>query len=490
MSGLPESWAEIYLSDAVINITITDKKIPQKEYLSDGAYPVFDQGQDYIGGYSNKKEKLVDCELPVIVFGDHTRVIKFVNQPFAPGADGIKVLQPQHFYNPKLLEYFTRHIVTHLTNHGYARHYQHLVKSIIPLPPTNEQHRIVAKIEELFSELDKGIENLKTARAQLKVYRQALLKHAFEGKLTAQWRAENRDKLETANALLQRIQQERAQRYQQQLADWQTNGGSKPKAPKLLPPMTATELAELPELPEGWVYTRVGAVIDDPTYGTSKKCDYEVEGAGVLRIPNVISGKVDASDLKFAQFTPGEIATYKLSVGDILIIRSNGSVSIVGKCALVSNADLDYLYAGYLIRLRPHLRIVEPGFLLNTFSLHSIRRQIEQKAKSTSGVNNINTGEIQSLVVALCGIEEQKEIQIEIEARLSSVDQLELTITTALQQAEALRQSILKRAFSGHLVPQGPHDEPATALLARIKAESMRHTEKSTKSISRSKRND
>jgi type I restriction enzyme S subunit len=360
----------------------------------------------------------------------------------------------------------------------------------VPLPPTNEQHRIVAKIEELFSELDKGIENLKTARAQLKVYRQALLKHAFEGKLTAQWRAENRDKLETANALLQRIQQERAQRYQQQLADWQTNGGSKPKAPKLLPPMTATELAELPELPEGWVYTRVGAVIDDPTYGTSKKCDYEVEGAGVLRIPNVISGKVDASDLKFAQFTPGEIATYKLSVGDILIIRSNGSVSIVGKCALVSNADLDYLYAGYLIRLRPHLRIVEPGFLLNTFSLHSIRRQIEQKAKSTSGVNNINTGEIQSLVVALCGIEEQKEIQIEIEARLSSVDQLELTITTALQQAEALRQSILKRAFSGHLVPQDPHDEPATALLARIKAESMRHTEKSTKSISRSKRND
>ncbi len=396
----------------------------------------------------------------------------------------------------------------------------------LPLPPLNEQHRIVAKIEELFSELDKGIENLKTAQSQLKVYRQALLKHAFEGKLTAQWRAErnvtpakagvqplndmdsrlppafarvtgNDKPLETAEALLKRIQQERAQRYQQQLAEWEKSlsipllqrgkptstapipslekggrgGISKPKPPKSLPPLTAEELSELPELPEGWAYTRVGALIDDPTYGTSKKCDYEVEGIGVLRIPNVISGKVDASDLKFAQFTLDEIATYKLNVGDILIIRSNGSVSIVGRCALVSDADLDYLYAGYLIRLRPHQRLVEPGFLLNTFSLHSVRKQIEQKAKSTSGVNNINTGEIQSLVVALCGIEEQKQIQMEIEARLSEVDQLDQTITTSLQQAEALRQSILKKAFSGQLVPQDPNDEPASELLARIRAE-------------------
>ena len=140
------------------------------------------------------------------------------------------------------------------------------------MPPLNEQHRIVAKIEELFSELDKGIENLKTAREQLKVYRQALLKHAFEGKLTAQWRAANPDKLETAAALLARIQTEREQRYQQQLQQWQATGGSKPKAPKPLPPLTAEELAELPELPEGWV-SPVGAnwlmIIDFD--GTSRK---------------------------------------------------------------------------------------------------------------------------------------------------------------------------------------------------------------------------
>jgi len=341
------------------------------------------------------------------------------------------------------------------------------------IPPLGEQHRIVAKIEELFSELDQGIENLKTSRAQLKVYRQALLKHAFEGKLTAQWRADNPDKLESADALLKRIKKEREHRYKQQHADWEAAGrqGSKPKAPKPLPPLTAEELSELPELPENWIYARLGAVIDDPTYGTAKKCDYEVDGVGVLRIPNVVSGRIDASDLKFAEFSDDEVAAYKLATGDILIIRSNGSVSIVGRCALVSSGDVNYLYAGYLIRLRPNQALIRPAFLLNAFSLHMVRKQIENKAKSTSGVNNINTGEIQSLIVALCCTDEQQQIQMEIESRLSEADELDQTIATALQQADALRQSILKKAFSGQLVLQDPNDEPASALLARIRSD-------------------
>ena len=130
------------------------------------------------------------------------------------------------------------------------------------VPPLAEQHRIVAKIEELFSELDQGVASLKTAREQLKVYRQSLLKNAFEGKLTAAWRAAHRDQLETAAALQQRIARERQARYQQQLADWQTAGqtGPKPKPPKPLPPLTAEELAELPELPAGWGWFKFGSI--------------------------------------------------------------------------------------------------------------------------------------------------------------------------------------------------------------------------------------
>jgi type I restriction enzyme S subunit len=343
----------------------------------------------------------------------------------------------------------------------------------ILLPPLLEQHRIVAKIEALFSELDKGIESFRTAREQLKIYRQALLKHAFSGKLTEQWRAENQDKLESAEALLQRIQSERQQRYQQQLKEWEANGkqGSKPKVPKTLPPLTDEELAELPELPEGWVYSRLGVLIDEPTYGTAKKCDYDKKGIGVLRIPNVVSRRIDSSDMKFAQFNDDEIAAYKLDADDILLIRSNGSISIVGRCALVSEHDIGYLYAGYLIKLSPNQKLIVPSYLINQISAHSLRRQIEKKAKSTSGVNNINSGEIQSLFVALCSIEEQIKLLAELDSKLSIIDQLEQTINSSLQQAEALRQSILKKAFSGQLVPQDPNDEPASVLLERIHAE-------------------
>ncbi|SFE12231.1 restriction endonuclease subunit S [Nitrosomonas sp. Nm166] len=381
----------------------------------------------------------------------------------------------------------------------------------INLAPTKEQHRIVTKIEELFSELDKGIESLKTAQAQLKVYRQVLLKHAFEGKLTVQWRKENKDKLEPTETLLKRIEQEREQRYHQQLTEWnkspsipllqrgkltstasipplekgERGGIPKPKLPKTLPPLTAEELAELPELPEGWAYLRVGTLIEEPVYGTAKKCDYEPNGLGVLRIPNIVLGKIDATDLKYAKFDDEEISAYKLKAGDILTIRSNGSVSLVGRCALIYSKDTDYLYAGYLIRLRPLHHIVNSVYLLNIFSSHLVRKQIEQKAKSTSGVNNINSGELQSLIVSICNINEQNQIlkvsicnineqnqiRAEIELYLSETDQLDQTITTALQQAETLRQAILKKAFSGQLVPQDPNDEPASELLARIAAE-------------------
>ena len=352
-----------------------------------------------------------------------------------------------------------------------------------PLPPINEQYRIVAKIEELFSELDKGIESLKTAREQLKVYRQAVLKHAFEGKLTEQWREENKHKLETPEQLLARIKKERDKRHQQQhegwntaVKTWETEGKkekkpSKPKQPNILAPISPDEFKSLPELPSGWQYTRLCYLIDEPKYGTSKKCGYDTKGTGVLRIPNVVHGVIDASDLKFAQFEDDEMDIYNLKQGDILIIRSNGSLSIVGKCALISEAEEGYLYAGYLIRLRPNQALTLPEFLISILSSHFLRMQIEKKAKSTSGVNNINSVEIQQLVVPICSIAEQREAMNHLTGILASTETTEIEIEQQLVRSEALRQSILKHAFSGQLVEQDPNDEPASVLLEKIRAE-------------------
>ena len=351
------------------------------------------------------------------------------------------------------------------------------------LPPLNEQHRIVAKIEELFSELDKGVESLKKARKQLKVYRQAVLKHAFEGKLTSKWREENQDKLEKPLQLLARIKREREARYEQLLEDWKdavkewgAKGriGKRPMRPKKLKEISqpsATEIELLPSLSNGWLYLHLGLVIDEPRYGTSKKCGYNYEGTGVLRIPNVARGMVDASDLKSANFKDDEKRMYALRNGDILMVRSNGSISIVGKCALISKAEEQYLYAGYLIRLRCNPAVLLPAYLSTLLSSHILRTQIEHKAKSTSGVNNINSGEIQSIIIPICRFSEQEALVKRLSASFSEIDVIESEIDNQLLKAISLRQSILKQAFSGQLVAQNPNDEPASLLLERIKAE-------------------
>ena len=215
---IPSHWVYADFEVAFENVALTGLKIPQKKYSPSGAFPVIDQGNKLIGGYTDDAKKAISLKRASIVFGDHTKCFKYVNFPFAPGADGVKVLVPIEPIIERFAYYGCKSL--RLPDRGYSRHYSFLKKSKFPLAPVAEQHRIVAKIEALFSELDKGVESLKTARKQLKVYRQAVLKHAFEGKLTAQWREENKDKLEPADELLARIQKEREARYQQQLADW------------------------------------------------------------------------------------------------------------------------------------------------------------------------------------------------------------------------------------------------------------------------------
>jgi len=276
-----------------------------------------------------------------------------------------------------------------------------------PISPFKEQSRIVEKIEELFTELDKGIEQLEAVQQQLKVYRQAVLKWAFEGKLTNE--------------------------------------------------------KNIPVIP-------LSEAIEQPKYGTSKKCDYKIKGKGVLRIPNIGNGFIDVRDLKFAAFDKEEIETYSLRDGDILTIRSNGSVDLVGKCALITEKEKDFLFAGYLIRLRPIAEKAIPKYLLSVLSSHELRVQIETKAKSSSGVNNINSEELKALKIPLPNKKQQQRVLTEIESRLSVCDKIEETIENSLQQAEALRLSILKKAYEGKLVKQNPKDEPAQKLLERIRS--------------------
>ncbi|MEQ4674121.1 restriction endonuclease subunit S [Providencia vermicola] len=478
---IPEHWLYVELETAFENLPLTDKKLAQKNYDPAGKIPVIDQGASEIGGYSNDQKKLIKLDRPVIIFGDHTKCLKYITFEFIPGADGVKVLLPNLGVDPKFAFYACKSL--RLPDRGYSRHYSFLKKCNFPLPPFNEQKRIVAKIEELFSELDSGITALKSAREQLKAYRYAVLKHAFEGKLTAKWREENVDKLESSEQLLTRILQEREIRYKQQfdewkaaIKEWEYNGKEKkkPNKPKKLVQFTlVTEASkqEFPQLPACWSYIRLGNLIDEPTYGTSVKCDYETGDQSVLRIPNISAGKIDDSDLKFANFEKGEADHLRLMPGDILTIRSNGSISLVGSCALINEKDIKHIFAGYLIRLRANKKTIKSEYLLMLMGSHLMRKQIEFAAKSTSGVNNINSGELQNLILPLTSIEEQEEIVSLLDSILPQINSTKIEIDEQLAKAEILRQSILKKAFSGQLVAQDPNDEPASELLLRIKAE-------------------
>ncbi len=369
-------------------------KTKQKEYLSSGTLPIIDQGKFLIGGYSNDVDNELECELPVIVFGDHTKCVKYINFPFVPGADGIKVLKPKEGIYPKYLFYYTQYLTYRIEDKGYARHYQYIEKEDVLLPPLPEQECIVSRIEELFSELDNAVETLNATKSQLRLYKQAVLKDAFDGNLT--------------------------------------NSG-------------APEIKEL------------ASFIEQPRYGTSKKCNYQDDITAyteVYRIPNIdaSTGTLDKSDLKYAQFDEDEIEKLSLKYGDILIIRSNGSPSIVGTAAMVREQDITGLFAGYLIRIRisDHERL-SPKYLLRYLSSYDARRYIENVSKSTSGVNNVNAQEIKKIKVPYFEKEIQDQIIYAIESRLSAYVNIEKTVNQALQQASAMRQSILKQAFEGGL---------------------------------------
>ena len=406
----------------VIKISIPpEKKTKQKEYLEIGLLPIVDQGKEIIGGYTNEVEKNIVCNLPVIVFGDHTCSVKYINFPFGAGADGIKILKAKDNVLPQYLFYGTQYLVFHLHDRGYARHYQHIEKMDLYVPPIEEQRRIVSRIEELFSELDSAVETLQKTRQQLEIYRQAVLKEAFEGKLTASWRSENT--VVSISSIYKAIKEKNNYRS--------TDSDCSMK---------------LPMLPENWMWIYIGDITNGTEYGTSKKSEKNGK-VPVIRMGNIQNGIIDWSDLVYSS-DDEEINRYLLSKNDVLFNRTN-SPELVGKTAIYSS-DRQAIFAGYLIRIN-QFDIINAKYL--TYYMNSYIAKNYGNIVKTDGVNqsNINSKKLCSYPFPLCTPKEQERVVYELESRLSLCTNIERTVDEALQQAEAMRQSILKKAFEGEL---------------------------------------
>jgi type I restriction enzyme, S subunit len=357
----------------------------------------------------------------------------------------------------------------------------------VPVAPLLEQHRIVAAIEEQLSRLDAGVATLERVQTNLKHYRTAVLKAAVKGRLTESWREENPD-VEPAAELHERILKERRRRWEEdQLATYEKKGKKPPKnwRSKYKEPPGPTE--ELPQLPMGWTWSTLEQLTWHSGYGTSQKCSYEAPGPPVLRIPNIVGGSIDLSDLKFGSRPAQFESMDSLSPNDMLVVRTNGSRNLIGRAAVVrGELEREYYFASYLIRFRvvdiPGL----PEWLATAWDAPSTRRHIEQVAATSAGQYNVNISKLNNVPIPLPPLGEQTAVVEEVKLRRSVLDEVEAEVEANVKRASRLRQSILKRAFEGKLVPQDPSDEPASELLARIKAE----RERSSHAKRRKKRQD
>lgn len=276
----------------------------------------------------------------------------------------------------------------------------------VPVAPSAEQTRIADQLDTLLARVNACNDHLDAIPGILKRFRQAALRAAMSGEMASEWRS-----------------------------------------------------------------STIGEVAVDLRYGTSKKCEYRHEGTGVLRIPNItLAGAIDARDLKRADFDEPEIKKLALQIGDLLVIRSNGSLDLVGKCGLVTQEQAGLLFAGYLMRLRMNEAIVRPKFVHYWLMAPAQRGKIELLAKSTSGVNNLNAEELKSLPLRFPQLHEQDEVIRQIERLLALADRIESRHIAVRTHAHPLAPRILAKAFRGELVEQDPRDEPASVLLQRLAA--------------------
>lgn len=347
---------------------------------------------------------------------------------------------------PKYLAYFLRRHETQLeidrmktgiNDSGLNLTHDRFAALRVPLAPLKEQHRIVAKIEELFSELGKVVESLTLARAQLKVYRQALLKGAFEGRLTVNWR--------TANPNC--------------------------SPPKKLPTVDAAGEDELFEVPEEWRHVPLSALTDPDrpiTYGVIKLGPEVPGGVPTLRSSDVRPLRLDLSGVKrIAPEIAREFGRTFLKGGEVLItVRGT-----LGGVAVVPPELSGWNISREVAMIAPTADVTAE-YLQYALASPQLAAWFNKRLRGVA-YTGINIGTLKDTPIYLCSSEEQHQVVQEIEAKLSCVDAAEREIDRAILRVSTLSQSILKQAFSGQLVSRDLTDEPAAVLLERLRKQAL-----------------
>lgn len=443
---LPNNWVWTTSENIFIEISSNNKKIKQKDYLLEGKIPVIDQGKKLIGGYTNNTEMdLYKEELPVVVFGDHTLNLKYIDFPFIIGADGVKVLKTISSYNSKFLYYCIKNL--NLKSLGYRRHFPILKSEKFQLPPLEEQKRIVEKLDSLFEKIGKIKEIIEEVKEKASSRKEAILSKAFTGELTEKWRAEN--ETENAKELLLKINEEKLK--------------NNPKAKiKDISEMVVNE-DEIPyKVPNNWVWTRLENISEKITDGAHKTPTYVKEGIPFISVKDIRNNEIFFDDTKFISLEEHKELYKRCNPerGDVLVTKSG----TIGRTAVVKD-DFEFSLFVSVALIKNIKNVINSNFL--SYAMQDFINKIDVSRDIKGGViKNYHISDMKKQLVPLPPLEEQKEIVrildkvFEDENKISELISLE-------EKVEILEKTILDKAFRGELGTGNIDDEPAIELLKK-----------------------
>nr|WP_309193026.1 restriction endonuclease subunit S [Escherichia marmotae] len=420
----PESWLSKIAIDCFDQISTTNNKVKSTACSPHGLYPVIDQGQNYISGYINDESKLIKITTPICIFGDHTRIIKWVEHNFVPGADGTKLLKPKDFIYPRYAYYSL--CALNIPDKGYSRHFKYFKELKIDIPAWEEQKIIAEKLDTLLAQVESTKARLEQIPQILKRFRQAVLAAAVSGNLTEAWRRKNNFNF------------------------------------------------------DNWENLTLGHIVKKIEAGKNLKC-IEIppnnHQYGIIKISAVTWGEYDEEESKTLPDNSLFIESRRISIGDFLISRAN-TLELLGNPVIVKQVTKNLMLSDKVLRLvmedydKPWINI----FLRSFYG----RREIKFRSTGNQlSMRNIGQKALLEIPIPKPPIEEQAEIVRRVEQLFAYADTIEKQVNNALARVNNLTQSILAKAFRGELTAQWRAENPelisgensAAALLEKIKAE-------------------
>jgi len=450
---IPRGWNKEIVGDVIKPISLSKKKIKNQNYQKAGKIPIIDQGKKLIGGYTDNLHCKIKVEKPLIIFGDHTKSIKYVDFDFAPGADGIKVFYPDDKIIPKYLYYFLKSIK--LENLGYSRHFKLLKKEIIVFPEDKKiQASIVQKLDYILAELQEKEKKIQLDKSQelkkiLEYTKSFLLEKAFLGKLTIDWRKVHPN--QTSLTLLNEIQQKR----RKEMDDMNKKKKSNKKNSKY----DEIEIIGTNKYVPTWTDVRLGNLIyiaGRIGWKGLKREEYVDEGPLFLSVHSLNYGDIVDFSKAFhiPQWRYDESPEIQLKENDILLTKDGAGI---GKIGIVSGLKELATVNSSLLVIRSGDAFI-PKFLFYFLKGPAMQRIVKARI-SGDRIPHLFQRDIKNFVLSIPPLSEQKEIVKIIEIKLNLFKRLEdisKILLGTYQEKERylnnLSNVILNSAFSGKLV--------------------------------------